>query len=529
MAPGPGNLRPSSSEGTTMPPITLAGMLATQEAALQAARTEVTAAEKRQADILDAANAAGRSALTDDEQRAFLAAGAEKRAAAARVAELEPQLEQLRADVAADEAATRAANQRTPGAPRPAYDEVARGLKEPRTYTKRGSDQGTASFFSDAYRSEKLSDFAARDRLQRHAREVEVEREYRARDNGPDYQERATTTTSYGSLVVPQYLVDLFAPALRFARPTANLCQHHELPEGGMSLLVPRGTTAAAAAIQATQNSSVQNTDEAITDLTIPVVTVAGQQDISRQALERGTPGIDSIVYGDLARSYHQVLDVQVLTGSGTSGQMLGIQNTSGIGAATAFGAAPTTTLLNSKIAGQIAAVGSVGAGLYPRVMIVHPRRWGWLLAQVDSQGRPIVVAESAGAVNAWATNKAPFGAQGMDYAEKTDSDVTSGYLIVGTHSSGLPVVTDANMPTTVGTNVEDLIFVSDPTEYHLWEAGDGMPRELRFEQTLGNQLTTKLVVYGYSAFTAGRYPGATGKIGGLDATATWGLVAPTF
>jgi hypothetical protein len=37
-------------------------------------------------------------------------------------------------------------------------------------------------------------------------------------------------------------------------------------------------------------------------------------------------------------------------------------------------------------------------------------------------------------------------------------------------------------------------------------------------------------VSYGYYAFTAGRVPGAIGKVGGLDTGgATFGLVAPTF
>ncbi len=100
----------------------------------------------------------------------------------------------------------------------------------------------------------------------------------------------------------------------------------------------------------------------------------------------------------------------------------------------------------------------------------------------------------------------------------------------MGIHSSGLPVLTDLNVPTAVGaaTGGEDLVFASDTTEYHLWEEGDGRPTELKFEQTTGGSLTTKLVVYSYAAFTAGRYPGATGKIGGLDTT-TNGQVAPAF
>jgi hypothetical protein len=67
-----------------------------------------------------------------------------------------------------------------------------------------------------------------------------------------------------------------------------------------------------------------------------------------------------------------------------------------------------------------------------------------------------------------------------------------------------------------------------DPMHALLWEDGDGMPKQLRFEQTLGNQLTVKLVVYGYAAFTAGRYPGAFGKTGGLDVTGG-GQIAPAF
>jgi hypothetical protein len=45
----------------------------------------------------------------------------------------------------------------------------------------------------------------------------------------------------------------------------------------------------------------------------------------------------------------------------------------------------------------------------------------------------------------------------------------------------------------------------------------------LNFDATGAGSLTIKSVVYGYSAFTAGRYPGAVSKISGT------GLVAPTF
>ncbi|MFX6011030.1 hypothetical protein ABTE87_20290, partial [Acinetobacter baumannii] len=68
----------------------------------------------------------------------------------------------------------------------------------------------------------------------------------------------------------------------------------------------------------------------------------------------------------------------------------------------------------------------------------------------------------------------------------------------------GVPVYTDANLPTSVGTGPEDQVIVARLEDLLLWEENGGVPRELRFEQTLGNQLTVKLVAYGYAAFTAG-------------------------
>lgn len=394
------------------------------------------------------------------------------------------------------------------------YEKQGRVTSEPRTYDARSAQEGR-SFFADVYRAQGRNDYSASDRLRRHMVEVEREGELTA---------RALATGGAAGLVVPQYLVDLNAPALRAGRPFANITNKHQLPAEGMSFVIPRGTTGAAVAAQASENVAVQNTDEVWANLTVPVVTVAGQQQVSRQLLDRGTPGMDAIIYGDLARAYHAELDRQTIAGTGTGGTMLGLQNTAGIGAATAFGAAPTVTNFNLKVAGQQTAVASAGAGIQARVILMHPRRWGWLLGQVDSTGRPVVFANNVSNFNAAAVITEP----GAYSGDKAGVDPLQSFF-VGTHSSGLPVVTDLNVPSTVGTNSEDLVFVADNQEAHLWEDGDGMPRELRFEQTLGNQLTTTLVVAGYAAFTAGRYPAAVGKLGGLDSTATFGLVAPSF
>jgi hypothetical protein len=86
----------------------------------------------------------------------------------------------------------------------------------------------------------------------------------------------------------------------------------------------------------------------------------------------------------------------------------------------------------------------------------------------------------------------------------------------------GLPIVADANVTTTAGGGTEDQIYCVNANELHLWEQ-PGSPFALNFDATGAGSLTIKSVVYGYSAFTAGRYPGATSRILGT------GLVTPTF
>lgn len=382
---------------------------------------------------------------------------------------------------------------------------------EERTYTAEKNRRGVTSFFADSFRATQQGDAGAAERLARHSQEMRAE--------GAGVEERATTTTSYAGLVVPQYLVDMFAPVLRTGRPLANRVTRLPLPAQGMTLDVPRGTTGAAVASQATQNSALQNTDQVWTDLVIPVCTIGGQQDVSRQSLERGTPGMDAIVGLDLAQAYNAELDRQVANGTGASGQMLGILQTAGIFQATAYTAAVTAGTFFTKTAGAVSAVASAGTKITPNGWFMHPRRWYWLTSQVDSQGRPLAVPNANGAMNAMAINTLPGG-----YSGDNDADPS---IPVGVFH-GLPVYLDANLPTAVGTGPEDQDLVADLTKAYLWEDNGGTPRQLKFEQTLGQNLTIKVVLFNYCAFTAARYPTAFGVTGGNSAS-TFGQVAPTF
>jgi len=353
---------------------------------------------------------------------------------------------------------------------------------EARTYTP----QAGVSFVADAYAAQFSNDFSAKERLARHMNEERIER-------------RDVTSANFAGLIVPQFLTDLAAPFARAGRPFLDIARKHQLPDSGLTLSISKVTTGSATAVQ-TEGAAVQETNIDDTKLDVSVVTVAGQQNVSRQAIERGT-NIDSLVMADLVSAYHTNLDSLFVTTSATSLTNVITQ------VVTYTDASPTVAELYPKLADAIQRIQTnYFAG--PNFILMHPRRLAYILAAVDGQNRPLAVpVPNFNGQPAFASgNGAPV------YGN-------SGYTILG-----LPVITDANVITTNGAGSnEDVIILGNSQEAHLWEQGAGEPMMLRFEQPKGSELDITMIVYGYSAFTANRYPNAFALIGGT------GLVTPTF
>jgi HK97 family phage major capsid protein len=355
-------------------------------------------------------------------------------------------------------------------------------VQEPDMYRKGGDH----SFIADAWRS-RQGDFKAQERIGQHQ----------------DHESRDVGTGAFTGLVVPQYLVDEFAPIARAGSPLYNAVPKKPLPDFGMKVEVSRITTGSAAAEQASQNSAVQETNMDDTLLTVNVDTVAGQQDVSRQALERGgQPGfsLENIIFQDLVSAYYTKLDNLMINGSGSSGQPLGISQVSGINTTTYTDASPTVAELYPKLADAIQEINS-NRFAPATAIFMHPRRWGFLTAGVDTTNRPLVLP----------AGNNPDNAAGI-------GDAAAYGQVVGS-VMGLPVITDANIRTDLGTN-EDAIYIVKADDMILFE--DGL-FQLKFEETNAGSLTTKMVVYGYSAFASGRYPA------GISAITGTGLIAPTF
>jgi len=359
-------------------------------------------------------------------------------------------------------------------------------ISEELTYSARNAD----GFLTDALKAQFGNDPDAQDRIQRHQREMVIEK-------------RAASTASFDGLVVPAYLVDLYAPLARAGRPFADAARKHPLPTQGMSVVISRITTGTNVAYQTSENTAAVTQDPDDTVLTVNVNTIAGQNSVSKQALMRGY-NIENIVLSDLMRAYHTKLDNALLNGSGSNGQPLGLSGmTTGI-LVTYTATTGTVAGVFPKIADSIQQVQST---IYanPNAIVMHPRRLGFFLAGLDGSNRPLVVPTANNPINAMGTGQG------------TPQYGNSGYSILG-----LPIIVDANVATNVGASTnQDTIFIVDLNECHLWEEA-GSPTYVKFEEPNG-KVAINIVMFGMSAFTSLRYPGAIAQINGT------GLAAPSF
>lgn len=445
-------------------------------------------------DIQDSLNAAARGEGTTQWTSEDLAeAKGQVRRADAVVDRLVVELKDLERIKAEDEVLDRAANEFHPIEETRMlqhYDRVARVGSEARTYSA-GTDRDGQQFLLDISRSFMFDDPASRERLQRHAAEERVER--------GQYLERAVGTGAWAGLTVPQYLTDMFAPATAALRPFADNCvTSHPLPDSGMTVNISRVTTSSSVDLQAAENDTVSETDMDDTLLTIPIQTVAGSQTLSRQAVERGT-GIEEVTLGDLFARYATKLDA-TLIGQATTGLDAVAQNTG------YTDASPTTLELWPKLfESQNKVETALLAQAFPTHHVMHPRRWNWICSQVSSSFPSV------------GTGSMP----PQLFAQVLTNEYGNGPRAILTN--GMVVVTDANIKTNggAGTN-EDVIYTVAKGESHLWEDPNA-PMFIRAEQPSAKKLGIDLVVYGYFAYTFGRYANAAGKITGT------GLAAPTF
>jgi HK97 family phage major capsid protein len=389
--------------------------------------------------------------------------------------------------------------------------------KEPLTYER---ENYQVSYFRDLGLAHVGGNQESAQRLARHRQEMDVEipkreerleREFR---NGLESLNVGERRASFerrdisrvdgagGEFVPPLWLFDLFAGLARPGRPFLDLVRTIPLPGGTDSLNIPRITTGTAVAAQTADNAAVAETDIVTDSVVAPVRTIAGQQDIALQLLEQSPMVFDQLIFLDLEEDYNAKVDVQGISGSGAAGQIKGLLSITGFNAVTYTDASPTLPELYPKAADALSQA-STARKRVPNVWLAAPRRWFWAVAQLDSSNRPLVVPTAQGPFNSLASIR---------------DQVFEGPA--GT-LHGLPVVLEPNMPINLGAGTnEDRLVTTLTTDHVLFE---GTLRTRALPEVLSGNLTVRLQLYRYVAFTAERYPGATSVVAGT------GLITPTF
>ena len=206
-----------------------------------------------------------------------------------------------------------------------------------------------------------------------------------------EQRDLTTTATAGGGFVptAPRYVAEAFSSSVRANAALPFVFPVLDLPEKGMTVGTPRLTTGMDTSPQSSENASNQETDMVEAAITTPVTTIAGQQDMSVQLLDRADPQFDGAVALELGRSLAADLDVALLTGSGTAPNLRGLDNVSGAVSVTYTDASPTQAELWPKVA-EAASKLATALGRPPTHLLAHPRRLAWLAGWLDSAGAQV-------------------------------------------------------------------------------------------------------------------------------------------
>jgi hypothetical protein len=340
----------------------------------------------------------------------------------------------------------------------------------------------------DVTRNFLYQDPSAQTRLARHMSEERVER--------GQYLERATGTGAFAGLTVPQFLTEMFAPAVAARRPFADAMTALPLPAAGMTVNISRITTPSEVDLQANENDAAAEQDMDDTLLTETVQTAAGQQTISRQAIDRGT-GIEEITMRDLQRRYATNLDSKIINQATTG--LLAVATDITYDDADPTGADLYPRILEGAAASEAALLGQAD----PDVVVMHSRRWYWLQSQM---------------VSTWPLIGQP-GIDPRHGGENLAETYGSGFR--GILPSGMRVIVDNNIPINI-SSTQDTVVVVPRDESFLWEDPDA-PQFIRAEQAKAANLGVLLVLFGYFAYTMRRYANSHQQILGT------GLTTPAF
>ncbi len=338
--------------------------------------------------------------------------------------------------------------------------------RDPGIYTQGGQH----SFVGDQFRSAKMGDTAAADRLLRHSNALR---------NSPQLRDvlGAGATTAGAGLVPPVWLAEYFAPVLhRRLRLAARLRQ---VPWAGpFAWTIPVAQTGAKTTSTGEGLNSTE-TDPYYGTITVTPKAYMGYSEVSRQMLEASNPAVDSVIWGDMMGDLYDNVETDVI---------VALNAQSGVNTGTVSAGVLTTADIAAQRAGildGIAAIADAPAG-DPDLFVSRNARWTTYLKFADTTGRPLILAQAYSPQNAIGEGNAStlFGAAAQGSLES------------------LTVMTSPTVGASTGfilQSQEQLFSISPPMQF-------------KFEEPAGPALI-RIGVWGYAACTFGRRPKSITKL----------------
>lgn len=157
------------------------------------------------------------------------------------------------------------------------------------------------------------------------------------------------TTPGGGYAVPPLWMLQEIPDLAYEAHPLLSHISTHSLPTGSDSIAVPRVT--------AKPDKDAINA---------PVRTIAGEQGLMLQLLDQSPVMFDAVVLRDLMADYSDKLAGTIVGGTGSYGQVLGIANTTGI--------AKVPSPMDDRAAHV--RIGEAVKAIEGSVIYMHPDRW---------------------------------------------------------------------------------------------------------------------------------------------------------
>ena len=319
-------------------------------------------------------------------------------------------------------------------------------------------------------------------------------------------QSRAISATSGApAFMPPRWLVDQWASVARAVSPLRRLVTSVQLPPDCMELRIPRFDTAAGVVPLAAENVNAPEIYGTTDEVVRPVATISGDVLLSQQLFDRGGEFADQIILRDFAENYAEVLQQQLMDGTGETGQLEGLRTVStaavngvpGAQLTTYTAGSPTNAELIKRI-GELAGKISDVRKRPPSALLMRGGRYFDIAASPDGSGNTPMQRVGVGAFPAEA-DTGPFGPV-----------------------AGLPVYLDQTIPadlgagenqdTIVAVRARDVILLEDPTGPHF----TAMPGT-----DDAGQLTVLLAWHQYVAAFTSLYPSGIGTLQGT------GLVYP--